>query len=345
MNRENLLEKLELVKPALAKNDLVKVLKHFWFYEDALIAYNDQIAIQTKLASNFKGAIPDTLVALVKASRAKDIEFSEVVKGQLVIKAASGKFKLPFLPEEETHIFDMPEPDPDRNKLPLDMETFLEAVESCMRSLKEDPSMPDSLGITVIFEEKALKLYATNDATISYSQVSTPELVSCGTRVVLSGSFCRQMLSIAKLEGKKHVEIREDYSLFQCGDVVLFGRLVDVPKPLDFDAVVLSSFPKEAKKNLVSVPTKLELMLDRACVIGDKTSIVVEGGIAKFLSKSDKGEVRDSVQLEPNHPDVSIDINPRLFRNGYGHFDKMLMTENCLVMFNGTNLYLVSASM
>jgi DNA polymerase III sliding clamp (beta) subunit (PCNA family) len=344
MDREKLLEKLELVKPALAKNDLVPVLRHFWFKNDALTAYNDQIAIQTKLVSNFAGAIPDTLVALVKASRAKEVEFSEVVKGQLVIKAASGKFKLPFLPDEATKIFDMPDPDP-KQALPVDMNEFLEAIESCMLSLKEDPSMPDSLGITLIFEDIAkISLYATNDATISHASVGLKKDINTKNRVVLSGNFCRQMLSIAKLEGKKYIELADDYSMFVCGDTSLFGRLVDVSKPLGFEDVIQSSFPKEGRNNLVSIPTKLELMLDRACVIGDKTSIVVEGGIAKFLSKSDKGEVRDSVQLESNHPDVSININPRLFRNGYGNFDKMLLTETCLVMSKGTNLYLVSAS-
>ncbi len=166
----------------------------------------------------------------------------------------------------------------------------------------------------------------------------------------MSGNFCRQVVALSKSDGKRHVEIHEDYSLFQSGDDILFGRLVDVPRPLDFDAVVEQSFPSELHKNLVSTPTKLQLILERAVIITEsktersKTAIVVKQGMARFVSKSDKGEVRDNVQLEDAQPDVSMSIDPRLFRAGYGFFDKMLLTENCLIMTKGGSMYLVSAS-
>lgn len=174
MKREQLLEKLELVAPALSKNDLVPVLKHFWFKNDAVMAYNDQIAIKTKLASGFTGAVSSVLVGLLKASRAKEVEFAETAKGNLMLKAASAKFKLPFLPDETTKIFQMPEPNIG-NAIPIDMGTFLEAIGSCMLSLKEDPSIPDSLGITIVRDDGCMHLYSTNDATISTSSLVTSE--------------------------------------------------------------------------------------------------------------------------------------------------------------------------
>jgi DNA polymerase III sliding clamp (beta) subunit (PCNA family) len=353
INRIELVEKLDRVAPALSSNNLVPVLSHFWFNKDVLTAYNDQIAISTKLNSGFVGAVPNTLIQLLSASRAKDVDFTYDDAGNLTVKAASAKFKLPYLTAKSFDIFEMPQPNV-KNALPVDMGKFLEAIDSCTRSLKEDTSMPDSLGITLSLEAGNIHLYATNDATISYAHIkqinSRIELPL--QRVVLSGNFCRQMLSIAKTGGSSHVEIHSDYSLFVCNNTILFGRLIDVQRPLDFDAVIESSFPQELHKNLVSIPTKLQLMLERAIIITEsktersKTAISIKDGIAKFVSQSsEKGEVKDSVQLEAQHPDVSVTIDPRLFKQGYdGKFDKMLLTENCLVMTRGDSLYLVSAS-
>lgn len=357
MNRVELVEKLDRVSPALSANNLVPVLSHFWFTNNTLMAYNDQIAISTKLASTFTGAVPGgTLNSLLSVSRAKDVEFlsgedsdgKKLPEGQLLIKAASSKLKLPFMPEEATKLFEMPKPDP-KNALSVKMDEFLEALESCMRSLKEDTSMPDSLGITLEFGSQQIDMFATNDATISYARVKSTKQQT-EARVVISGNFCRQMISLAKLDGAKHIEIHDDYSLFQCGDNILFGRLVDVARPLDFDSVIEQSFPKALHKNQVAIPSKLQLILERAVIITEsktersKTAITVKQGIAKFYSHSDKGEVRDSAQLEEAQPDVTVNIDPRLFKNGYGYFDKMLLTEQCLIMTKGTSLYLVSAS-
>lgn len=356
MIRTELLEKLERVAPALSGNNLVPILSHFWFRDDTLLAYNDQIAISTKMATDFQGAIPDTLISLLSVSKAKDVEFltgkadgKALPEGQLLVKAASSRLKLPFLDVEATSIFEMPEAD-SKAALPVDMSEFLEAIDSCTRSLKEDTSMPDSLGITLSYKSKGINLYATNDATISYARVATKRELD-DFRVVISGAFCRQMLSLSKGTGTKHFEINEEgYSLFQCGDNKLFGRLVDVQRPLDFDGVISSQFPKAAQKGLVPVPSKLELILDRAIIITEskadrpRTEITLNEGIAKFFSQSEKGEVRDSMQVGENHPDVSLAIDPRLFKNGYGYFTDFLLTENCLIMSKGSSLYLVSAA-
>lgn len=348
MIRTELIEKLERVAPALSNTNLVPVLQHFWFSGEYLACYNDQIAILTPLRSNFRGAVPATLISLLSVSRAKDVEFQDVKSGILTVKAASSKFKLPYLDEKATEIFTMPEAD-EKKALPVDVKAFIEAVSSCMRSLKEDTSIPDSMGVTLAYNKKGIDLFATNDATISTSRVNTKREMD-DFRVVISGDFCRQMLSLAKLDGAKHLEIHDNYSLFVCGDNTLFGKLVDVQRPLDFDQVIDDSFSREIEAQLIEIPSKLELILDRAIVITDskqdrpKTDVTIEKGVAKFFSQSvDRGEVFDTLQV-PNHPDVSVSIDPRLFKAGYGFFDTFVLTEKCLVMSKGANLYLVSAS-
>ena len=350
MNRIDFLDKLKLVAPALSDNTLVPVLSHFWFKGDRLLAYNDQIALSVPCKNDFKGAVPgSTLISLLSASRAKDVELQVEKEGQLLIKAASSRLKLPFLPEEVTTLFEMPSPSKE-NALNVSMDAFLAGIEACLRSVNENTAIPDSLGITVIPNGNQLDLYATNDSTISQAIITCKTAPKLQKRVVLAGNFCRQMVVLAALSKMNSLEIHDDYSLFKSGDNLLFGRLVDVKKPLDFAASIDTHFPIEAEKNLVSIPSKLQLILERAIIITDsktersRTTISIKDNKASFYSKSEKGEVRDSMLLETGHPDSEIVIEPKLLKSGYGYFERMLITEMCAVMVKDNTLYLISAS-
>lgn len=358
MNRVDFLDKLKLVAPALSDNTLVPVLNHFWFRGDRLLAYNDQIALSTPCKIDFKGAVPgSTLISLLSASRAKDVEFlvgkdangNKLPEGQLLIKAASSRLKLPYLEEEATTLFDMPQPS-QKDALNASMKDFLFGVETCLRSVQENTAIPDSLGITVLPRNKQLDLYATNDSTISHVCIELKAVPILKDRVVLSGAFCRQMVALAALSDKNQLEIHDDYSLFKSGDNLLFGRLVNVPKPLDFSASIESHYPVGSEDSLVAIPSKLQLVLERAIIITDsktersRTSIVIKDGKASFYSKSEKGEVRDSVLLEASHPDVEITIEPKLLKSGYGFFERMLFTETCAIMTKDNALYLIAAA-
>lgn len=356
MDRERLVEALELVSPALSTNDLVPALSHYWFRDGQLMAYNDKIAISTKLPSDFRGAVPKTLLDLLAASKAKEVELMPKA-GELIVKAASSKFKLPFLPETQTMIFSIPEPEPGK-KLLVNTEDFLNALDLCKKSLKENPAAPSTLGVTLNIEvgdaEPCLFLHSTNNATITRTSLAVKDTPAIDfDQVVLSWAFCKQMALVSKQLGKKRLEINDGYALFTCGDTTLFGRLVETPKAVDFKTTIEVVYPSSDWDHAVQIPTKMELILDRACIIANskqlpKTEITVKGGIASVFSSSEKGEVNDSVQLE-GHPDAHICVDPRLVRNGYDHFDKILITGSCVAMSRShkdqqrdTDLYLIS---
>jgi hypothetical protein len=74
-----------------------------------------------------------------------------------------------------------------------------------------------------------------------------------------------------------------------------------------------------------------------------RTAITVKDGKMKFFSKSGRGEVSDSMQVD-GHPEVAIKVEPKLLKNGYGDFDHFLITDQCAIMAKGNNLYLVAAT-
>ena len=66
-----------MVAPALSDKELIPVLTHFWFSGDKVMAFNDQIAIEVELKTNFTGAVPGRtlLEFLEKSESSKEVKF------------------------------------------------------------------------------------------------------------------------------------------------------------------------------------------------------------------------------------------------------------------------------
>jgi DNA polymerase III sliding clamp (beta) subunit (PCNA family) len=349
MNRKELVAKLERVAPALSTNDLVPILTHFCFSGDDVFAFNEQIGIVAPCKTTFEGAVAgNTLLNLLKASRAKEVEFEEAKGGELIVRAASSRFKLGLLPPDR-FVWKPPTLE-DTVVIGVDTKKFMAGISACMRSVSIDTSIPDQLGVTLLNEGDVLSMYATDNATLSHARVALKKSPKNFDRVILSGSFCNQMLALSMRDKPLHLEVREDCVLLAgVGGTMLFGSLIVSPKPIDFPEKIEGNYPPDADKLAISIPTKLELILERACIVSAangepvKTEIFVEGGVARFLTSSRMTSVRDSVQLEGKHKDVVLAVNPKLLRNGYGSFDRMLITSRCFIMASEDAVYLVAA--
>ena len=77
MKRTELLNALNMVKPALARNDLIPSLSMFWFREGRVLAYNEEMAIQVPIDIDFTGAVSgDTLVKFLNSSSVDEASLS-----------------------------------------------------------------------------------------------------------------------------------------------------------------------------------------------------------------------------------------------------------------------------
>jgi DNA polymerase III sliding clamp (beta) subunit (PCNA family) len=349
--RLELLEKLNRVAPALSDKELIPVLTHLWFQGSTVMAFNDQIAIQTRLQTDFTGAVPGKiLLELLTASRAPNVSFTVKDDGDtLLVQAKQTKISLKLLPADK-FIFEMPKPtNGGKGELPGDKD-FLPAIECCMQSISNDTSIPDQLGLTIIPNGTDLQLYTVNNMTLNHAKVK-------GTlpgRVILSKPFCQQLLELTKNATSFRLLIQPDHAMatFDNGQTRLFGRLIDSSHPVDFDALMKAHLP-DRKLELFAIPTSLKLVLQRALVITEtkmeetKSLIQVKDGVMSITSKSAKGELVDTVQDQNaklgNHPDISVRLNPRLLKNGL-QYDKLLVTESCAIMTKKNMVYLISAS-
>ena len=349
MLRTEFLDKLTIVAPAVAGNNVIPIMSNFWFTGDFLMAYNDKIAISVPCKTDFEGAIPRQIFDLMKNSRAKEVEFTPNEKGdELLVKAAASRVSLTMLPPED-FIFKMPASKKNSDLLQVNSKKFLAGIRACLRSTLADSVTPEQMGITLTTKGKLLVMWATNSVTMTRVEIkltAEPDF----DRVILPVQFCQQLLSFASKEETVEIEIADDHALVLIDKIKLFGLILQTEKPLKFQEVFDRHLPSEVLENEVEIPQKVELMLERSSVVADMNAeqmfvtIGVKKGVMKFHTKSGNIEVDDSVQL-PDHPDVEkLCVEPRLLKEGLGEFDRMLITDGCAALSNESTIYLVAAS-
>jgi DNA polymerase III sliding clamp (beta) subunit (PCNA family) len=348
MKRTELIAALDKVAPALATGDLIPILTHFWFTGTHVLGYNDHVALMTPCKTDFVAAVPGmTLLNVLKASKAPDVEF-KMHDGELTVKLASATARLQTMPRKqyEAH-FKMPEKG--ESHIKVDGKLLKAALTCCLRSVSIDTTIPDQLGVTILPTKNNLLFYSTDNATLSHARIPYKDGGDMPERAILSAHFCREALSLIETKKAPHIEVHDKYALFFAADgTSLFGKLIKSEKPLDFANSLEHHYPKGSREKLVTMPTKLELVVDRACVVLNTgmgrvhTDIVVRGGKATFSTKSKSIEMDD--MLAPlDQADVKLRVNPKLLKNGMGSFDKMLILPRCFVMASNELLYVISA--
>lgn len=347
MIRKHLVAALDRVAPALSSNDLVPILSHLCFNKTHVFAFNEQIGLVAPCKTDFDGAVPGRLMlALLSASKSKEVEFN-IGANELIVKSkgSSSRMKLPML-EKKRFVWEPPKLA--QATLSVHTKPFLKAISCCLRSVSIDTTVPDQLGVTLIADDNTLLMFATDNATMSHAELKLSRPAKFD-RVILSGAFCQQLLAIADPDKKLHLEIYKDHALVAgAGGTILFGKLVHSERPINFEKRFETHFPDNMRKSLVSVPTKLELILERACIVSAAngepvtTEIEVKSGVATFKTLAKVTEVRDSMQVEKQQKDTFIAVNPKLLKNGYGSFSRMMIQDKCIIMADDGVAYLVA---
>lgn len=346
MKRTELLDKLNIVAPALAANDIVPVQAHIWFTGETLMAYNGHIAISTPCKTEFACAVPGMyLLNLLKASGAKTIEFegSPHEEGDMLqVLGASMKIKLPALPASAFN-FKMPKPPED--VLSIDGEKFVAAIDTCLRSVASETTTPDYAGITLLPQDDGLNVFGANGLTLSRAIVKYKG--DGWARSILPPAFCKQLTVLAKDQKKIKFRLGKERAMFADDKgTIMYGQLIDTEKPLPMINVFESHLKPGAA--LVPIPSKLVAVLERACIVSAgettpiRTKIEVKERVARFKTSSRFGEVRDRMDVSGGQPDVVLEIDPKPVRAGCGDFNKMLITKSCFVMANETAYYMIS---
>ena len=229
MNRETLLEALVTASPALADNDLIPVLTHFWFESGCVLAYNDIIGISVPIQTDFVGAVKGKLFASLLGKYKSEAVTLNSKEGVLEVKAGNSRFKLDAF-ATESFPFEFPDAS-DGVRITAGKDALIAAISLCLQSVSSFVSVAERASVTIVpGGKKRIDLYATDSVTLSAAAVSLKSSCSLKTHATLSQAFCKAFLDIARKKDIKSFDflLSDTHSLvtFDNG-VKLLGRLID----------------------------------------------------------------------------------------------------------------------
>ncbi len=337
MNRADLVKVLELVKPALDTKNLVPIFGCFTFTPGSVTAYNDTIAITGPCDLEETCAIHgNTLLGMLSNSSAHDVEF-ELDDNNVILTADKSVSKLPF-EGEDAFIFEEP-----KGKWELKIpytESFDAALKLCLETVSTDETQAALHG--VYFE--ANRLYSCNGDTIT--RVAVKE--KANTRYLMPTAFgeavSRLWGSLGVTKGTLH--FNQEWMLAAFEDWAVYGRVLVVDKPIDFEALIKRTV--KTKTPTQDVPEGFAEALSRARVIADpesaKTEITVAKNRLKLLTKTHMGEIRDDLVLK-GHPDIVANVNAAYIHKALSRCDKIAFHDDCVVLEKGNDVLLLVSNM
>lgn len=270
INKSELQEALEKVKPGLATKELIEQSTSFAFLGDRVVTYNDEISISYPVSGlkNMQGAIKaKALYEFLARTKSDEIHVSQE-ENQIIITAGQSKAGLLF--EQEIH---MPIEEVGEigkwKKLPKD---FLDALKLCYPCCSSDMTRP----VLTCLHINGNKVEASDSYQIIQYELKkkTP-----GKAFLIPATTARELCKydvkeIALGDGWAHFRA-DDGTQFSCRTVE--GAFPGVQKFLDDIKGIEFTFPENTLD-----------ALNRAAVFAKKE---LEKGIPTVTVKADKGEM------------------------------------------------------
>jgi len=325
MDRAELVQTLELVKPALAATNMIPIFQCFTFTGGFVSSYNDTIAIlgpaDTEESFGIHG---NTLLGLLSNSHAETLNLS-LEHDTAILKLGKTVSKLPFQPKEN-FLFKEPKDDWDF-KLQV-TESFVEALRLCLETVSSDTTQAALLGITL---ENDL-MYSCNGDCLTRIKLKN----KAKNRVLLPTAFCEAVVrlwsSLTMTGG--FLRFNTDWVFADFGAWAVYGRILEISEPIDFVKLIKSTVQGVPIQH-PAIPDGFSEALSRARVLADpesqKTIVTVTKNKMMLLTETHMGEIKDDFKLE-GHPDVIVNINANHLQKALESCEKIAILEKCIIL-------------
>lgn len=344
MNRKQLLETLELVRPALADDGLVPVFTNFCFDGGYVHAYKDKIGIiaPCEVQDTF-GVHGKTLMDMLRAASASDI-LLDMDAENVLLKSGRSKMKLPFMPKSE-FLFEEPENEQWSVMVSIDEELLI-AFQLCLVTSSTDNTMPAFMGVTVR-GGKQTHLYSCDGDALSRYRLGIKD--TADVQLTIPSEFCEAMLRIADKTGIKHGElyINGEWACAEFGNnFKVYGRIIENNEALDYEAQIKRVIKVDPK--WIEIPDEFDGALGRARVVADQegkpTTLVVEGGKLTINTDTHVGNVKDVLKIDKDQADVKASVSAKAIQRAVGICEEFALFDNCTLYRHGENFMLLMAN-
>jgi DNA polymerase III sliding clamp (beta) subunit (PCNA family) len=339
MNRKELVQTLELLKPALAKNDVVPIFQCFTFNNNGTVsAYDDTIAIvgPCELEHNC-GIDGNTLLGLLSNSSAEDVDF-KIKDTEAIITCGKTISRLAYAPLEN---FIFKEPEQKWSfKIPYTVSVH-EALKMCLETVSSDTTQTGLLGVTL----EGNRMYSCNGDAVT--KIGLKHDVE--GRILLPTPFCEAVIRLweALQVTSGTLRFNGGWAYAALGDYIVYGRVLEIPEPIDFEALIKKTI--KTKIPTQPLPTDLSDALSRARVLADpesqKTIVTINKGKLVMLTEvQHMGEIKDDLTFK-GHPDVVAYVNASHLQKAIGYCDKIAFHSNCTVLEKDPGVLLLVGNM
>lgn len=311
--RKELHAAVTAVKPALATKELIEECCCVWFDGEAVTAFNDTLGIRVPFESEFKGGVRgNLLLGMLDNTRFKLITIEPLSDGNALFTAGKDitLLKLALLPISQA-IYELPKLSKDAF---IPTGTFWGALKRVSIALGPNLTAPEQLGVSVAPTRAGLALYATDAATLAEATVKAdwPQLKK---RITIPNAFIDQLIKMQGGGTKLYLQGGGIAALDKSG-MLVFSRLVDVPRPTDFAKSIDDC---SQKLNFFPKPDRLLSALERASILlateaNAQLNMELIDGQLKLSAKTAFGDLKDNVELDCEPNPTSCNTNPDLIK-------------------------------
>lgn len=337
MNRKYLVDTLELIKPALAKNNTVPIFQSYCFEPGSVSAYNDTVGICGPVDHEDSfGVHGTTLLGMLSASSAEEVA---IVRGdnELTLKAGKSVTKLPYDPEEN-FIFKEPGGKWDI-QIPY-TQTLHEALELCLKTVSNDETQLALHGVTI----EGNHLYSCNGDTITKIKIKD----GSKSRFLMPTPFCEAVVKLwSSLEMTKGIlKFNKEWVHAHFEDWSVYGRVLEIKEPIDFENLIKRTV--KGKPAMVEIPDGFSEALSRARVLADpesqRTVFKIGKGKAELYTETPMGTVHDVFELR-GHGDVECSINASHVQRSLDNCDLCAFTGQATLLSKGDDIFILISNM
>lgn len=346
MKRTDLVERLELLKPALAETPVIPMYMNYCFDEENIFAYNDALGISTKLPEKLElkqgfGIQGSTLLGLLKNSKAPEVIF-DMSSDEVLLKVGRSKMKLPYMPSDEFIFTDATPKDDWPIVLKLNA-SILEGIKSCMLTTSRDNSLPALMGITIKVTNK-INLYSCDGDAISRYFLGKAKGEEC--KFTIPNDFCDSLLNITNktktITGT--LFINEEWAIAKLSnDYTIYGRIIETNDEFDHPSLIKKTLQVEP----VFMPTPKGMIeaLARARVVATSSTAPTLASVNKgklvLVTDSHVGVVRDVFKLKSNCPDVEASLSAEAVQRSLNVCSEISIMHNCTAYKEGSKFFIV----
>ncbi len=343
IQKQDLVQKLEKVKPGLSPNDLIEGANSFLFTGKEIITFNDEICNRVEYKSEFKGTVlADPFFKIINKMKTDLIDITEQA-GELLIKSKKTKVGIILNKEGALPIDELGEfpKDKDFKQLP---DNFIQGLSLSSFCASTDQSTPI---LNCVFV-KDNEIQSTDSFRVFSFDLNSKSSKSSKDKMP---PFLIPVNNISTLEkyNIKYYSLRPAWIHFKTKEEENISIRTYPPDEFpDINAIF------DVKGERYIFPDKIQEILDKAIIFCDKdfdidnhVTVQIKGKKLTVSSKSDYGWFKESTIIKDAGNNIQFDTNPTFFKQILKKGTECIISKEsdkgAKVLFKGQNWKYVSA--